>query len=265
MDGWTMPCSYRKQLQYQQLLQQQIDEKQRQKEKERREEEDRKRRELSEYQSTLQQATMRTQDERRESSYEEGYGDRGSQSTNRLRRVVGSSDDEDRDARRGERLVDKKPQRSIPPIKLRQGAYVDDDSDADYLENDNSARLYNQRMNAKSGGAHTSQQEEEGRLAERRRRGDQTREQVTSRRHADDSEDEPLIHRYNGRPPREKVVRTYIDDRHPGRDATKFVSIDEYDELSKLCDSLLVQQNQLKEELRSQAAVLKVRSRCSLL
>lgn len=204
------------------------------------------------------------------------------------RRVVDSSDDEERSTRRGESPVGKKPLRPIPPmIKLRQLAANDDDdggrgSDADYLENDNSARLYNQRMTAKGGGAH-AMKEEEARMAEGMRRRRRSGEQDYSRRQHDDEDDEP-----SGRPPRGKDVRRNNRDRDRDRDdhrpaaggeqrhlrrddddddtgGAKFVSMDEYDELSKLCDSLLAQQNQLKDELRSQAAALKVRSRCCTL
>ena len=38
----------------------------------------------------------------------------------------------------------------------------------------------------------------------------------------------------------------------------RFVSVEEYDELSKLCDTLLSQQEQLQMELKSQASILKV-------
>lgn len=234
-------------------------------------------------------------DERREegrgSSYEGYGGGRGSQggvvSRNRLgRQVADSSDDEERSSHRGVSPVGKKPLRSIPPmIKLRQSSAADDDgSDADYLENDNSARLYNQRMKAKGGGVHAMQQEE-ARMAEgRRHSGEPSREQDYIRRQqVDDSEDEPPTHGPSGRPPRGKDVRRNVGERDRDRDrdnndhrmmeseqhirrdgaAAKFVSMDEYDELSKLCDSLLAQQNQLKEELRSQAAALKVRPLCT--
>ena len=43
------------------------------------------------------------------------------------------------------------------------------------------------------------------------------------------------------------------------KDKSRFVSIEEYDELSKLCDSLLSQQEQLQSELKNQASMLKVR------
>ncbi len=294
-------------------MQQQIDEKQRRKEKERRDEEDRKRRELSEYyQSTqqLQQGPMRSRSDR---SYEDrdsrssavvgvgsddrgeegrgsygggrgSQGDRGVVSRNRPgRQVADSSDDEERSTRRGGSPVGKKPLRPIPPMmKLRQTSAADDDgSDADYLENDNSARLYNQRMKAKGGGAHAMQQEEARMAKERRHSWESSREQDYIRRQHDDSEDEPPTHGPSGRPPRDKDVRRNVGDRDKDNNdhrpteggqrirrngaAEKFVSMDEYDELSKLCDSLLAQQNQLKEELRSQAAALKVRPLCTLL
>lgn len=194
------------------------------------------------------------------------------------RHVAYSSDDEERDTRRGGSPVGKKPLRPIPPLikGLRQASVAaadDDGSDADYLENDNSARLYNRRMKAKGGGAHAMQQEE-ARMAEgsrRRHGGEPSREQQDySRRHADDSEDEPPTHYGpSGRPPRgSKAVRRRDhqgEEGAAGAGKKKFVSMDEYDELSKLCDSLLAQQDQLKEELRNQANALKVRSRCTLL
>lgn len=234
-------------------------------------------------------------EEGRGSSYEGGSygGGRGSQggvvSRNRPgRQVADSSDDEERSTRRGGSPVGKKPLRPIPPmIKLRQTSAADDDgSDADYLENDSSARLYNQRMKAKGGGAHAMQQEEARMAKGRMHSWESSREQDYIRRQHDDSEDEPPTHGPSGRPPRGKDVRRNVGDRdrdnndhrptegdrdrdrqHIRRDgaAEKFVSMDEYDELSKLCDSLLAQQNQLKEELRSQAAALKVRPLCTLL
>jgi hypothetical protein len=40
-----------------------------------------------------------------------------------------------------------------------------------------------------------------------------------------------------------------------------FVPAEEYDELSKLCDKLLTQQEQLQEEVRKQKQMLQVRAR----
>ena len=174
-------------MQYQQLLQQQIEEKQNRKEKERREDEERKRRELAEYQSTLPSRTGQGSHEDRREGSNDAYG--VPRAGDRRSHREDSSDDEERDPRRGAGLVGHKSMRPVPPIKLSDNRRVvsdDDGSDTEYRENDNSARLYNQRMQAKGGSAHALQQEQRH-ITERRRRDNPEREPDYSQRLAGDS------------------------------------------------------------------------------
>ncbi len=59
----------------------------------------------------------------------------------------------------------------------------------------------------------------------------------------DDSEEEPPRNNRKGGSP-------------PGK--TKHVSVEEYDELSNLCDRLMAQQEELQSEIRTQASIIKV-------
>jgi hypothetical protein len=65
--------------------------------------------------------------------------------------------------------------------------------------------------------------------------------------------DDDDVHARRG-PPR----RRFVDRDEEGRPREKWVSQSEYDELSKLCDKLLAQQDSLQTELRNQAKLLKV-------
>jgi hypothetical protein len=80
---------------------------------------------------------------------------------------------------------------------------------------------------------------------------------------------------YDAPPPRDRNRRVHLEDDNfsdnesvdrkrsgraggDGRSSTRNVSVQEYDELSALCDRLLEQQQQLQSEIKSQASLIKV-------
>ena len=58
--------------------------------------------------------------------------------------------------------------------------------------------------------------------------------------------------------PRHEPEERYPPHDSPGGGGDKYVTVEEYDELSKLCDKLLSQQEALQSEIRNQSHIIKV-------
>lgn len=225
---------YRRALEYQNMLKKQIEEKNRQKEMEKRKDEEEKRREWEEY--------MRT------TGHKVGPND-GPSSNNMKKKPLFKPEegdeppymDEPSDKNR------KKPsfQLDLPPNKQgKPGQFRRNDDD----EDDDSVNEHNSRFTGGGGGGG--------------RAGPPLPKKKNAPPPRNDSRDD-YDDRNDGPPPRGGggSRKHYSDDEDvsSSKKNGKVVSAEEYDELSKLCDRLLSQQESLESEIRNQAHLIKVR------
>ena len=223
---------YRRALEYQNMLKKQIEEKNRQKETEKRKDEEEKRREWEEY--------MRT------TGHKVGPND-GPSSNNMKKKPLFKPEEgdeppytdepSDKNRKKASFQLDLPPNKQGKPGQFRRN---DDDED-------DSVNEHNSRFTGGGGGGG--------------RAGPPLPKKKNAPPPRNDSRDD-YDDRNDGPPPRGGggSRKHYSDDEDvsSSKKNGKVVSAEEYDELSKLCDRLLSQQESLESEIRNQAHLIKV-------